>query len=88
MSEALPIGAQFRARREGLGLSQQELATRAGVSRPTIWALETKNSTTTRGLVQRVADVLGCDYVEELVPRHRAVPVDEPANKLIVSVRS
>ena len=53
--------------RERLGLSQTELAQRSGITRATLWALESgaADCTTTKTL-SRIADVLGCT-MDELV---------------------
>src|SRR5262249_46929089 len=53
------IAAAVRGRRHDLGLSQAELASRAGVSRKWISEFESGKSTAELGLVLRVLDVLG-----------------------------
>lgn len=53
------MGYKIKAIRESKGLSQEELAKKADVSRTTIWNLETnpKAETTTKTL-QKIADAL------------------------------
>lgn len=53
------IAAAVRGRRQDLGLSQAELASRAGVSRKWISEFESGKSTAELGLVLRVLDALG-----------------------------
>ena len=52
------IGERIRIRREALGLSQNELARRAKVSQPVIFALESGEQQTTRKIAQ-IAAALG-----------------------------
>ena len=54
------MGYKLKEIREAKGLTQEELAEKAGVSRTTIWSLETNPSaqTTTTTLV-KIADALG-----------------------------
>ena len=51
--------------RESIGLSQEELATMAGVSRTTIWTLETNpQAYTTTKTLQKIADALESTVAE------------------------
>ena len=50
---------QIRARRKALGLSQEELARRCGVSRQTVNAIENNKYDPTLSLAFRLADELG-----------------------------
>ncbi|WP_442576094.1 helix-turn-helix domain-containing protein [Microbacterium sp. F51-2R] len=52
------VGAQIRDARESRGWTQQVLAEKANVSRPTIARVETGNNISTRTL-ERVAHALG-----------------------------
>lgn len=60
------VAASVRGRRQDLGLSQAELASRAGVSREWINGLEAGKATVEFGLVIRLLDTLGLglDLVE------------------------
>ena len=55
------MGYKIKERRESLGMSKEELALKSGVSRVTIWALETnpEYTTTTKTLV-KLATALNC----------------------------
>ena len=51
---------KLKSLREQKGLSQEELASRADVSRTTIWNLETNpHADTTTKTLQKIADALG-----------------------------
>lgn len=53
------MGHKLRSVREAKGLSQEELAKKADVSRTTIWSLETNpNVQTTTKTLQKIADAL------------------------------
>lgn len=52
-------GARVREARKALGLSQQELARRAGVSRQTIIAIEKGNYNPTINLCVAICKILG-----------------------------
>jgi putative transcriptional regulator len=56
---------RLKSLRESKGMSQEELAARAGVSRTTIWNLETnpQADTTTKTLL-KIADALGTSVTE------------------------
>lgn len=54
------MGIKLREVREAKGLSQEELAKMADVSRTTIWSLETNpNAQTTTKTLIKIADALG-----------------------------
>lgn len=59
------MGYRIKQWREFKGLSQEELASKAGVSRTTIWTLETnpKAQTSTKTL-SKIAKALDCTVVE------------------------
>lgn len=74
--ETRPAGEQIRAAREALGLTQPELARRAGISRPpTICEVE-HGANTTLDLLQRLATALACPLV--IAPGLPAPTVDRP----------
>lgn len=51
-----------KKKREELGISQEELSKKSGVSRTIISALETKNDTITSTMtLLKIADALGCN---------------------------
>ena len=74
------MAAAVRGRRKDLGMTQAELARRAGVSRKWIYEFEAGKPTAELGLVMRVLD--GLDFDLELAPRssapspHRGETVD------------
>ncbi len=60
------LAAAVRGRRVDLGLSQADLASRAGVSRKWVYEFEAGKPTAELGLILRVLDALG--LVLELAP--------------------
>lgn len=69
--------AAIRARRRSLGLTQQALADRAGVSRVWLSHLETGKASPTLEFLMRVLDALDLDV--DLIPRERIDRTGEPA---------
>src|SRR5690625_1888165 len=59
------IGERIRDLREGLGLSQADIAKAVGVKRPTVTGWETGHRIPDRGFLPSLADVLGTtvDYI-------------------------
>lgn len=69
---AITIGRAVRARRLELGLSQIELATRAGMTQSAVSRLEAGAATPTIGLLERLAAALNADLVVTLAPKAAA----------------
>jgi y4mF family transcriptional regulator len=78
------LAAVLRGRRKDLGLSQAELANRAGVSRKWIYEFENGKPTAEFGLLLRVLDVLDLqitvasapdlgarEFLDSLIDEHR-----------------
>lgn len=65
---AYELGKAVRERRLALGLSQVELARRAGMTQPALSRLEAGGSTPTIGLLERLAQALDADLVVSIVP--------------------
>lgn len=59
-------GQAVRRARERLGLTQEELAARANVSRSTLQKVERGDSTISRNRVRRIAEALGLDLLRLL----------------------
>jgi transcriptional regulator with XRE-family HTH domain len=59
----------FREARQQAGLTQQELAERAGMSQPAIAKLERGATNPTLATLSRCAEAVGCELRMELVPR-------------------
>ena len=61
---------RIREIRENLGITQAELAEKAGLARGTVWKLEVVDdvATTTKTL-ERIADVLGVDLKDLFLPQ-------------------
>jgi len=72
----MSLGQRIRARREEIGLSQSELARRAGVSQPVINVLERGGATTSRYLAT-IARALAVD-VADLDPRFASAAAASP----------
>ena len=66
------VGAALRAAREGLGLTQAEVAAACGVSRKWLSEAEGGKSAVSLGLVLGVLNALG--YEVEFVPQSEAPP--------------
>lgn len=69
--EALPRLGWVRAVRDALGMSTRQLASRMGVTQPTVVQLEQSeaNGTIQLATLRRAANALDCDLVYTLVPR-------------------
>ncbi|EKP94360.1 substrate-binding domain-containing protein [Thermaerobacter subterraneus] len=73
------VASRLREARRRLGLSQRELAVRAGVSRQAIGAIEAGRMTPSLAVAMRLARALGC-RVEDLFR------LDEPAPEMVVEL--
>jgi ribosome-binding protein aMBF1 (putative translation factor) len=65
---AFLIGQAVRERRLGLGLSQTELASRAGMTQPALSRLEAGGIVPTIPLLERISTALDADLIVELAP--------------------
>src|SRR5690348_10665380 len=74
------LTATARGRRKDLGLSQAELARRAGVSREWINAFEAGKPTAEIGLVLRLLQALGLDVHLEIASVHDGAPRGNATN--------
>lgn len=68
---AVELGDMVRARREALGLTQTELATRVGTRQPAIARLEAGGGVPSIDLLDRVASALNTGLVIEFNNRRR-----------------
>lgn len=69
-SEVKKVGYRIREIRENLGMSQAELCEKSGITRATIWKLETKDDeVTTSSTLLKIADALGVTVGELFLPR-------------------
>jgi transcriptional regulator with XRE-family HTH domain len=66
---ALIIGRAVRDRRRVLGLSQTELAQRAGMSQPALSRLEAGGVIPTIPLLERITAALDADLIVEISPQ-------------------
>src|SRR5690242_12339538 len=66
---AFLIGQAVRERRLALGLSQVELAARAGMTQPALSRLEAGGVVPTIPLLERISAALGADLIVKIVPR-------------------
>ena len=65
---AFLIGQAIRERRLSLGLSQVELATRAGMTQPALSRLEAGGVVPTIPLLERISMALDADLIVEIAP--------------------
>jgi HTH-type transcriptional regulator / antitoxin HipB len=65
---AFLIGQAVRERRLALGLSQTEVATRAGMTQPALSRLEAGGAVPTIPVLERIAAALGADLVVTIDP--------------------
>jgi len=65
---AFLIGQAVRERRLALGLSQIELATRAGMTQPALSRLEAGGVVPTIPLLERISIALDADLIVEIAP--------------------
>jgi len=65
---AFLIGQAIRERRLALGLSQVELATRAGMTQPALSRLEAGGVVPTIPLLERISAALDADLIVALAP--------------------
>jgi ribosome-binding protein aMBF1 (putative translation factor) len=66
--QAFLIGAAVRERRLALGLSQTELATRAGMTQPALSRLEAGGVVPTIPLLERISIALDADLIVAIAP--------------------
>jgi ribosome-binding protein aMBF1 (putative translation factor) len=66
--QAFLIGQAVRERRLSLGLSQVELATRAGMTQPALSRLEAGGVVPTIPLLERISTALDADLIVEIAP--------------------
>ena len=62
------IGQAVRERRRALGLSQTELASRAGMTQPALSRLEAGGVVPTIPLLERISTALDADLIVEIAP--------------------
>lgn len=65
---AFLIGQAVRERRLALGLSQTELAARAGMTQPALSRLEAGGAVPTIPVLERIAVALGAELIVTIVP--------------------
>lgn len=65
---AFLIGQTVRERRLALGLSQTELATRAGMTQPALSRLEAGGAVPTIPVLERIAVALGAELIVTIAP--------------------
>ena len=65
---AFPIGQAVRERRLALGLSQTEVAARAGMTQPALSRLEAGGTVPTIPVLERIAAALGAELIVTIAP--------------------
>lgn len=70
------IGSKIQQSRKDAGLSQDELAAKAGVARGAIQQIEKGIGNPTVGTIQSLADAIGVSYLEFLAAKPGRAPVD------------
>lgn len=76
---AKALGAQIRATRKSIGLSQEEFAYRAGIDRSYVGRVERGEVGVTVSKLYKLANVLAC-APQDLLPDIRSVQI-EPSRK-------
>ncbi|HUK67348.1 MAG TPA: helix-turn-helix transcriptional regulator [Streptosporangiaceae bacterium] len=66
---AFMIGQAVRERRLAMGLSQVELATRAGMTQPALSRLEAGGAVPTIPVLERISAALNAELIVEIAPR-------------------
>ncbi|TVQ67580.1 MAG: XRE family transcriptional regulator [Balneolaceae bacterium] len=56
------IGKQIRERRDTLGLTQPDLAEMAGISKNTLYKIETGQGNPTLNVLHKIAQILGMEF--------------------------
>lgn len=87
--ETTALGEQIRTRRVALGLSRDELAERAGISRQSVWTIETGQYGPTATTVLKLLAALEIDIsatfsnaaLNDLAPDYLALP---PRSQVLV----
>jgi len=74
------IGQAVRERRLALGLSQVELATRAGMTQPALSRLEAGGIMPTIPLLERISMALDADLIVDIAP---TLPEPEPGPRTL-----
>jgi transcriptional regulator with XRE-family HTH domain len=83
---AAHLAANLRRLREERGLSQQQMAERSGVPRPTWTSLESGNANPTLAVLSKAADALGVS-IEELIGPPRTACQFFPAAEAVIKKR-
>ena len=82
----MSIGSRIKERREELGITQIELATRLGVSKGAIGNYETDANSPKASIMYKIFDILQCDanylYQDEIGERETIVPPKNEHNIL------
>jgi len=68
MDLKITIAASIKAKREAVGLSQDRLAAKAGISSRYYQAVETAKKQPSLDTIFKIATALDCDYTELLKP--------------------
>jgi transcriptional regulator with XRE-family HTH domain len=82
MANANQLGDLLKARREGIGLTQRQLAAKLGVEASHVAFIESGRRKPSLKLVAKIADTLGLERQELLIlahPEARALIAEEPA---------
>ena len=75
MSDIEPIGQRIKRERLNRSMTQRVLAKEAGVGAPHISKIEAGRESPSDELLQKIAEVLGCDF-DELLLAARRIPPD------------
>ena len=60
------IGLKIKFERQKRGFSQEDLAFEAGLSRNSVWKIETNQVSPTIATLEKIANALGMDFAELL----------------------
>jgi ribosome-binding protein aMBF1 (putative translation factor) len=83
---AFLTGQAVRERRLALGLSQVELATRAGMTQPALSRLEAGGVVPTIPLLERISIALDADLIVEIAPHAARTPARTTPRRSLYSI--
>jgi predicted nucleotidyltransferase/DNA-binding XRE family transcriptional regulator len=88
VDDQLPAGELLRQARRGAGLTQAELAARAGVTQSVISAYESGRRQPSIPVLRRLVEAAGAELIMTVVPRRSGGALAGPVGRRVVRCRS